>query len=121
MADITHQVNTYFIEFLGTSSDTEDKDRRARILLFPTGKGNKVVADISFYQPQKLWLKNDRLENSGKKSATIIGHMAVDELGSVIDMLRTEEPVYVVWLEDQKQLSLRTHLEPIGEEEGKSK
>jgi hypothetical protein len=120
MADITHQVKTYFLEFLGTSTDAEDKDRRARILLFSTGKGDKVVADISFYQPQKLWMKKDRLENAGKKSSTIIGNMAVDELGPVVDMLRTEEPVYVVWLEEHQQLSLRTHLEPIGEEEAKS-
>jgi hypothetical protein len=119
MADITHQIKTYYLEFFGISSDAEDTDRRARVLLFKEAKGKKVVADIGFYQPQKLWMKQDRLEKVGKDSSTIIGHMAVDEIAPVIETLRSEEPVFVLWLEKQNQLSLRTHLEPIGEEERK--
>jgi hypothetical protein len=51
MEEISYKVFNYAIEFFGNSESTEDRDLRARIMLF--GEDVKgVAAELRFYQPQ---------------------------------------------------------------------
>jgi hypothetical protein len=116
MKEINYKVKSYVIEYFGNSEAAEDQDLRAQILLFSDDvKG--VAAELRFYQPQKLWMKMDTLRSSSSSSSTLVGHLATDEILSVVDTLRNEKPIYVAWSPDEQRLALRTFLEPIGEGE----
>lgn len=116
MEKIDYKVENYFVEFLGSNPSSDDKELRARILLFSSQiKG--VAAELRFYPLIQLWMKQDALKESAPGKSALIGHMPIDALHSVIDVLRNEQPIYVVWLEASQQVSLRTHLEPVGEGE----
>lgn len=114
MEKIDYKIENYFIEFLGSNASCEDKELRARILLF-SSQIEGVAAEFKFYPLIQLWMKQDQVKR-GKPA--IIGHMPIEALPSIIDVLRNEEPIYVVWLEASQQASLRTRLEPVGEGEG---
>jgi hypothetical protein len=116
MKEISYKVKNYVLEFYGNSASSEDQDRRARIMLFSDDlKG--LAADIGFYQSLKLWLKQDYVSDPALERPTLIGHMSTDELSSILDTLRYEKPIYIAWEEKWQQVSLRTYLEPVGEEE----
>ena len=117
MQETSYKVKSYVVEFFGNSESAKVQDLRARILLFSDDvKG--VAAELRFYQPQKLWLKTDALRTPSSPHPTLIGHLATDEIVSVLDTLRNEKPIYVAWSPEEQRVSLRTFLEPVGENEG---
>lgn len=90
----------------------------AKVFLF-SEEVEGVAAEIKFYKQQRLWMKRDELSDPSIATPILRGHMPYSEVGTVIDTFRNEEPIYILWLEDSKQVSLRTYLEPIGEGESK--
>ena len=117
MEEISYKVKNYVVEFFGNSETVEDHDVRARVLLFSDDvKG--IAADLRFYQPQKLWVKMDALRTPSSPKPTLICHLSTDEIVPVLDSLRHEKPIYVAWSPDEQRVSLRTYLEPVGENEG---
>ncbi|NIS81561.1 MAG: hypothetical protein GTO14_15465 [Anaerolineales bacterium] len=116
MDEIAYKIKNYVLEFFGNSASAEDQDRRARIMLFSDDlKG--IAGDLGFYPTQKLWLKQDHVSDPASDTPTLVGHMSTNELGSVLNTLRYEKPIYVAWVEKLQQVSLRTYLEPVGEQE----
>ncbi len=119
MEEISYKVFNYAIEFFGNSESAEDRDLRARIMLFSEDvKG--VAAELRFYQPQKLWTKKDSLRTPSGPKPTLMCHLSTDEIVSVLDTLRNEKPIYIAWSPKDERVSLRTYLEPVGETEGKA-
>jgi len=114
--EICYKINKYYIEFLGTNSSSEDQDLMAKVILF-SEEIEGVAAEIRFYTPQRLWMKQDELSDLSLATPILIGHMPNSEIGPVIDTLRNEKPIYILWLEESRRVSLRTYLESVGEEE----
>jgi hypothetical protein len=116
MGEHSYQIKEYMVELLGTSAVAEDQDLRAKVLLFSEDRKH-LVGELRFYQPPKLWMKSDQLIDTKRKKPKLIGHMSIQQLPSVVDVLRNEDPIYILWLDKQNQISLRTYLEPAGEGE----
>ncbi len=117
MEDISYKVKSYVVEFFGNSESAVDQDLRTRIMLFSDDiKG--VAAELRFYQPQKLWTRMDSLRTPSSPKPTLVCHLSTTEVVSVLDTLRHEKPIYVAWSSKEQLVSLRTYLEPIGENEG---
>lgn len=116
MDEIVYKVKSYVVEYFGFSAASEDRDRLARVMLFSDDvKG--VAADLGFYAIQKLWMKQDHLMEPNADRPMLVAHMAIGEIGSVLDVLRHEKPIYVAWMKEWQQVALRTYLEPVGEHE----
>ena len=112
---VNYEVLDYKIRFYGRTQSSETKDRRAELLL--GGKGGEttgsLIARIFFWPSEIAEEKQDRLDADGRPE----GHMAVTEVGAVIDMLRYEKPIYLVWDVRTNRVLLQTGQEPVGEEE----
>lgn len=112
MAYFVNTVVNYRVRYYGASSKGP-RNLKARLYLYGPGHKTGVVGTIAFYPPEVLASKQDHLDNLGRPR----GHMAIAEIGGVIDMLRHENRVHVHWSERWQQLLLDTEKEPIGEEE----
>jgi hypothetical protein len=112
---VNYEVLDYKIRFFGRSQSAEAKDKRAELLL--GGKGDEstgsLVARIFFWPSEIAEAKQDRLDADGRPE----GNMSVTEVGVVIDMLRYEKPIYIVWDVRTSRVLLQTGQEPVGEEE----
>ena len=95
MSEICYKIIKYYVEFLGTNSSSEDQDLMARAFLFSDGVEG-VAAEIKFYKYQRLWMKQDELSDPSLTTPILIGHMPYSEIGTVIDTLRNEEPIYIL-------------------------
>lgn len=118
MPYIVNEVKDYKITFYGTSSHAY-KDCRASITLY--GPGNKcgIVGRISFFPSDIVKKRQDNLVMTIKEPKEYIpqGYMPDTVIGSVIDMLRNEKPIYIHWSDYRKNVYLSTSTEPVGEEE----
>ena|SRR5215216_833491 len=112
---VNYEVLDYKIRFFGRSQSAEEKDKRAELLL--GGRDNEstgpLIARIFFWPSEIAEAKQDRLDGDGRPE----GNMSITEVGAVIDMLRYEKPVYIVWDVRRNRLLLQTGQEPVGEQE----
>ncbi len=115
MPNLSYNVIAYRVHFYGRSQMTSDKYKKAAIFFIgneepPIGP---VVARISFYSSDIAESKQDSVDARGRPE----GHMAIDEINAILDMLRYEKPIRVFWDDAAKRLSLETGQEPVGEQE----
>lgn len=112
---VNYEVLDYKIRFYGRSQSAEAKDKRAELLLGGTGdeSNGALIARIFFWPPELVHSKQDRLDADGRPE----GNMSITEVGAVIDMLRYEKPIYLVWDVRANRVLLQTGQEPVGEEE----
>jgi hypothetical protein len=112
---VNYEVLDYKIRFYGRSQSAEEKDRRAELLLGGSEDESTgaLIARILFWPPEVADTKQDRLDADGRPE----GNMSITEVGAVIDMLRYEKPIYIVWDVRMSRLLLQTGQEPVGEEE----
>jgi hypothetical protein len=114
---VNYEVLEYKVRFYGRSQSAEAKDRRAELLL--GGRGDEptgpLVGRIVFWPPEVADTKQDGLDADGRPE----GNMSITEIGAVVDMLRYEKPIYIVWDVRMNRVLLQTGQEPVGEEEGK--
>lgn len=103
MAEITH----YSIRMYG-GPDGSEAGIRAQIYLF--GKGNTLDGLLQF------WAEGFELPPS-KKELFITLNFNDSTLGAVIDMLRNESPIFLIWQEALQNGWIGTHQEPTGEGE----
>jgi hypothetical protein len=112
---VNYEVAEYKIRFYGRSSSADEKDKMAELIL--AGRSDEqagaLVGRVFFWPPEVVATKQDRLDERGQPE----GNMAITEIGAVIDMLRFEKPVYIVWDVRSSRLLLQTGQEPVGEEE----
>jgi hypothetical protein len=111
---VNYEVIDYKIRY-GRSQSAEDKDRRAELLLGGRSDGStgSLIARIFFWPPEVAQAKQDRLDADGRPE----GNMSITEVGAVIDMLRYEKPIYIVWDVRMNRVLLQTGQEPVGEGE----
>ncbi|HEX8088064.1 MAG TPA: hypothetical protein VF762_04385 [Blastocatellia bacterium] len=114
---VNYEVLEYKLRFYGRSQSAQEKDRRAELLL--GGRGDEstgpLVGRIFFYTSETLEAKQDRLDADGRPE----GNMSISEIGAVVDMLRYEKPIYIVWDVRMNRVLLQTGQEPVGEEESR--
>jgi hypothetical protein len=115
MPNLSYNVIAYRVHFYGRSQMASDRDRKAAIFFIgneepPTGP---VVARIYFYSSDIAELKQDSLDAHGRPE----GHIAIDEIAAMLDLLRFEKPIRVFWDDTAKRLSVETGPEPVGEQE----
>ncbi|HEY7543318.1 MAG TPA: hypothetical protein VID27_00460 [Blastocatellia bacterium] len=115
MANLSFNVIAYRVHFYGHSQMTTDKDKKAAIFFIGNEEppAGPVVARVYFYSQEALDAKQDALDARGRPE----GHMAIDEIEAILDMLRYEKPIRVFWDDAAKRLSLETGQEPVGEQE----
>lgn len=115
MPNLSYNVIAYRVHFYGRSQMTSDKDRKAAIFFIGNEEppAGPVVARIYFYSSEIADSKQDSLDSKGRPE----GHMVIDEIEAVLDMLRYEKPIRVFWDDAAKRLSLETGHEPVGEQE----
>ena len=115
---VNYEVLEYKLRFYGRSRSAEESDKRAELLL--AGKGDEVtgplVGRIYFWPPAVAETKQDSLDADGRPE----GNMSITEVGAVVDMLRYEKPIYIVWDVRMSRVLLQTSQEPVGEEESKA-
>src|SRR4051812_35756577 len=92
---VNYEVLDYKIRFYGQSQTAGGKDKRAELLLGGSDDESTgaLIARIFFWPPEVLATKQDKLSDDGRPE----GNMSVTEVGAVIDMLRYEKPIYIVW------------------------
>jgi hypothetical protein len=114
---VNYEVLEYKLRFYGRSESAPEKDRRAELLL--GGRSDEstgpLIGRIFFYTPETLEAKQDRLDADGRPE----GNMSISEIGAVVDMLRYEKPIYIVWDVRMNRVLLQTGQEPVGEEESR--
>jgi hypothetical protein len=114
---VNYEVLEYKLRFYGRSRSAEESDRRAEILL--GGRGDEstgsLIGRIFFWPSEIADTKQDKLDSDGRPE----GNMAITEIGAVVDMLRYEKPIYIVWDVRMSRVLLQTGQEPVGEEESK--
>jgi hypothetical protein len=116
MEDLAYEIKTYGIEFLGAPSEREEVERTARVLLFSEA-GKTLAGELHFLSAQRVWLQNDRIEREGHDRPVMVGHFPLESLSPMLEMLRFEKPIYLVWMEESARVCVRTFLEPVGEQE----
>jgi hypothetical protein len=113
---INYEVAEYKIRFYGRSWSADDKDKIAELVL--AGRSDEpigaLIGRVFFWSAEVAAAKQDRLDERGRPE----GNMSITEIGAVIDMLRFEKPVYIVWDVRNNRMLLQTGQEPVGEEEG---
>jgi hypothetical protein len=112
---VNYEVLEYKLRFYGRSQSAEEKSIRAELLLGgrPDESIGPLVGRIFFYTPEIAEAKQDRLDADGRPE----GNMSISEIGAVVDMLRYEKPIYLVWDVRMCRVLLQTGQEPVGEEE----
>ncbi len=112
---INYEVLEYRVRFYGRSRSADERDKRAEIQLI--GRGDETIGPligrIFFWSPEVADTKQDRLDPEGRPE----GNLSITELDPVIDMLRYEKPIYIVWDVRMNRVLLQTGQEPVGEEE----
>ena len=112
MGYFVNTVESYRIRYFGASS-MGPADLKAWLYLYGPGHKTGLVGTIGFYAPEALASKQDHLDGLGRPR----GHMDINEITGVMDMLRHERPIHVHWSEQWQQLLLDTEKEPVGEQE----
>ena len=117
MAVTANPVAAYRVHFYGHSeaAGADDKDKKADIFLICTEPQQlgPLVGTLSFYSPEVAAGRQDRLDDAGRPQ----GHLSITELGAVVDVLRHERPLAVMWDDTRQLVWLATSPEPVGEEE----
>jgi hypothetical protein len=112
---INYEVFEYKIRFYGRSQSGDEKDKMAEIVL--AGKSDhelgSLIGRIFFWPAEIASTRQDRLDERGR----LEGNMSVTEINAVIDMLRFEKPVYIIWDVRNSRMLVQTEQEPVGEEE----
>lgn len=112
---INYEVIEYKIRFYGRSLSGDEKDKMAEILL--AGRSDhalgSLIGRVFFWPAEIASTRQDRLDERGR----LEGNMIITEIGAVIDMLRFEKPVYIIWDVRNSRMLLQTGQEPVGEEE----
>lgn len=118
MAVVSNQVAAYRVHFYGQSelAGPDDKDKKADIFLICTEPQQRgpLVGTLSFYSPEVAASRQDGLDSAGRPQA----HLSITEINAVLEVLRHERPLAVMWDEARKLVWLATGPEPVGEEEG---
>ena len=111
----SYEVLEYKIRFYGRSPSAGDNEKRAELLLAGRGEGatGALIGRIFFWPPEVAESKQDRLDENGRPE----GNMTITEIAAVIDMLRYEKPIYIIWDVRDNRVLLQTGQEPVGEEE----
>jgi len=111
----SYEVTEYKIRFFGRSMTADDKGKKAEILLAGRGDegGSALIGRIFFWGKEDADSRQDSLDNEGRPE----GNMSITEIDSVIDMLRYEKPIFIVWDIRNNRVLLQTGQEPVGEEE----
>lgn len=112
MGNITNLVDGYQIQFFGKSTSAV-AGVKAWLYLRSSEHETGVAGAIGFYSLDALESQQDRLDALGRP----LGHMSVTEIGTVLDLLRNENPIYVTWSDIRSQVFLETDPEPVGEGE----
>src|SRR5215216_352566 len=103
---VNYEVLDYKIRFYGHSQSAQEKDKRAELLL--GGSENEstgaLIARIFFWPPEVVETKQDRLNDDGRPE----GNMSITEVGAVINMLRYEKPIYIIWDVRMNRVLLQT-------------
>ena len=86
-----------------------EKGVRAKIFLFDST--NVTAGILSFYDPGHTVPKDKKVGISVRMA------MNVSELHGVVDILRNEAPIYLLWQESEQRGILSTSQEPVGEGE----
>jgi hypothetical protein len=112
---VNYEVLDYKIRFYGRGQSAEAKDKRAELLLGGNDDESTgpLVARIFFWPSDVVETKQDRLDEDGRPE----GNMSITEIGAVIEMLRYEKPIYIVWDVRTNRVLLQTGQEPVGEQE----
>jgi hypothetical protein len=112
---VNYEVLEYKLRFYGRSRSAEETDKRAELLLGGRGdeSAGRLIGRIFFWPPEVAETKQDRLDYEDRPE----GNMSITEIGAVVDMLRYEKPIYIVWDVRMSRLLLQTGQEPVGEEE----
>ncbi|MEW6211243.1 MAG: hypothetical protein AB1631_22950 [Acidobacteriota bacterium] len=115
MPNLSFNVIAYRVHFYGRSQMTSDRDKKAAIFFISSQEPpiGPVVARIYFYSSDVAESKQDSLDAHGRPE----GHMAIDEITAILDLLRFEKPIRVFWDDAAKRLSIETGPEPVGEQE----
>jgi hypothetical protein len=104
---VVNRVDHYRVRHHGTSAHGP-QGPKAWVCLYGSGHATGVVGTIGFYGPEALEGRQDWLDPLGRPQ----GHMPIDELPAVLDLLRNERPVFVHWSESWRQTWLDTRDEP---------
>ena len=115
MAVTASQIAAYRIHFYGRSRAAGDQEKKAEIFLI--GMDNPqlgpCVGRLLFYSPDVADTKQDNLDSDGRPEA----HLSITEIGAVLDVLRNEKPLSIMWDDQRKLVWLATGQEPVGEAE----
>ncbi|MBV9469730.1 MAG: hypothetical protein JO316_08130 [Abitibacteriaceae bacterium] len=117
MAVTAHQIAAYRFHFYGHSQSADDTDRKAEIFLISTENSAQgpLVGRLMFYEPEVAATKQDRIDENGRTEA----HLSIVALDAVLNVLRNEKPLTIMY-DDQCQLAwLASSQEPVGEGEYK--
>ena len=107
---VVNRLDHYRVRHHGTSA-YGPQDLKAWLSLYGSGHVTGVVGTIGFYRPEALESRQDWIDPLGRPQ----GHMPIEELAAVLDMLRNERPVYLHWSEAWRQTWLDTRAEPVRE------
>lgn len=115
MPSYRYEIKKYDVRISGNSVEAPHNVRhnKARIQLYGI-RGNSSeahVGTILFHDKDALGKYRDSLSRE-----VPWGHMRIDDLGAVLDLLRQEKPIYSQWSDGYKRFSLDTGKEDIGEE-----
>lgn len=117
MAVTAHQIAAYRVHFYGHSRAADDTDRRAEIFLISTENSalGPLVGRLMFYEPEVAATKQDRVDENGRTEV----HLPLAALDAVLNVLRNEKPLTVMYDDQCKLAWLASGQEPVGEGEYK--
>jgi len=101
------EIKNYSIRFNG-GPITEDAERKGRSSIHLFDASSKLAGFINFYEDGATLPKD-------KGEPYISMNLPVSLLHSVIDTLRNERPIYLVWQDHFSHAYLSTTQEPAGE------
>jgi hypothetical protein len=112
---INYEVLEYKLRFYGRSHSAGENQKRAELLLIGREgeAGGPLIGRIFFWPAEMASARQDRIDESGRPE----GNMSITEVGAVVEMLRYEKPIYIVWDVRASRVLLQTGQEPVGEEE----
>ncbi|MEM6631924.1 MAG: hypothetical protein AAF694_19765 [Bacteroidota bacterium] len=102
------EIKNYAVQMYGGPAGSE-QGVRAKIFLFDST--NVTAGILSFYDAGFSIPKDKKVGISVRMA------MYVNELHSIVDILRNEAPIYLLWQESEQRGILSTSQEPVGEGE----
>lgn len=113
MPATTKTIETYKLTFPAANGATISYGPLRAWLHFYEASNTRAIAEIRFYDPDQLSNHPNRTDAYGMPVCS----MSLTELSLIIDTLRNEKPMSIMWDAQRKLLLLFTDREGVGEAE----